>query len=149
VAFAEPTDRGLIEKLQAPLFRLYRDNDPRALTLAEALIERTASLPPQTCHRVCGTFKRLFGLIVERMDRREIDRLLSDVPRLHRRLGRMIVEGVARACGEGLAAKLKAIAENPQTDPEIVTLAGRFLYRELRTGGIERWSELYELVGSR
>jgi hypothetical protein len=149
LAFEEPTDGGLIEKLQAPLFGLYRDNDPRALALARALIERSAPLPPQTCHRVCGTFKRLFGLIVERMDRRATDRLLSDVPRLHRRLGRMIVEGVARAGGEGLAAKLKAIAENPQTDPEIVTLAGRFLHRELRTGGIERWSELYELLGSR
>jgi hypothetical protein len=146
LAFKQPTDGSLIEKLQAPLFSLYRNNDPRALTLAQALIERSAPLPPQTCHRVCGTFKRLFGLIVERMDRHATDRLLSEVPRLHRRLGRMIVEGVARAAEEGLAAKLKAVAENPKTDPEIVTLAGRFLHRELRVNGLERWPELYDLV---
>ena len=48
-----------------------------------------------------------------------------------------------------MAAKLKAIAENPKTDPEIVTLAGRFLHRELRVSGLERWPELYELVAVR
>jgi len=149
LAFAEPTDGSLIEKLQAPLFSLYRNKDPRALTLAKALIDRSAPLSPQTCHRVCGTFKRLFGLIVERMDREATDQLLSEVPGLHRRLGRMIMEGVARAGGEGLAARLKAIAENPKTDPEIVTLAGRFLHRELRVSGLERWPELYDLVASR
>jgi hypothetical protein len=149
LAFTEPTDGSLVEKLQAPLFSLYRNKDPRAPTLATALIERSAPLPPQTCHRVCGTFKRLFGLIVERMDKQMMDQLLAKVPDLHRRLGRMIVEGVARTGGEGLAAKLKAIAENPKTDPEIVTLAGRFLHRELRVSGLERWPELYELVAVR
>jgi hypothetical protein len=149
LAFTEPTDGSLIEKLQAPLFNLYRNKDPRALTFAKALIDRSAPLSPQTCHRVCGTFKRLFGLIVERMDQEENDQLLSKVPGLHRRLGRMIVEGAARAGGEGLAARLKAIAENPKTDPEIVTLAGRFLHRELRVSGLERWPELYDLVASR
>lgn len=149
LAFTEPTDGSLVEKLQAPLFSLYRNNDPRAPSLVTALIERSAPLSPQTCHRVCGTFKRLFGLIVERMDKQMMDQLLAKVPDLHRRLGRMIVEGVARTGGEGLAAKLKAIAENPKTDPEIVTLAGRFLHRELRVSGLERWPELYELVAVR
>jgi hypothetical protein len=148
LAFEEPTDGSLIEKLQAPLFCLYRDHDPRATTLARALIERSAPLTTQTCHRVCGTFKRLFGLIVERMDRETTDRLLADVPHLHRRLARMVVEGVARAGVDGLAAKLKAIAEHPKTDPEIVTLAGRFLHRELRVSGLEQWPELYELVAT-
>jgi hypothetical protein len=86
-------------------------HDPHALTLAQALIERSAPSPPQTCHRVCGTFKRLFGLIIDRI--------------------------------------LKAVAENPKTDSEIVTLAGRFLHRELRVSGLERWPELYDLIGSR
>jgi hypothetical protein len=66
------------------------------------------------------------GLIVERMDRPATDQLLSEVPLLHSRLVRMIVEGVARAGGADLAAKLKTIAETPKTDPEIVALAGRF-----------------------
>jgi len=146
LAFTAPTDGNLIENLQVPLFSLHRHNDPRTPELAKALIARSAPLSPQTCYRVCGTFKRLFGLIVERMDRKSKDELLSKVPLLHKRLGRMIVEGVARSGGEGLAAKLKTIAENPVTAPEIITLAGRFLHRELRVGGLERWPELYDLV---
>ncbi|MGE0851991.1 MAG: NACHT domain-containing NTPase [Hyphomicrobiaceae bacterium] len=146
LAFTEPTDGNLIDNLQVPLFILYREKDPRAPALARVLVDRSAPLSPQTCYRVCGTFKRLFGLIVERMDRGTRDELLSRVPLLHKRLGRMILEGVARSGGRGMAAQLKAIAENPKTDPEIVTLAGRFLHRELRVGGLERWPELYQLL---
>src|SRR4029077_2661371 len=149
LAFTQPTDASLIENLQAPLFSLYQSKDRRTPELAKALVERSAPLRTQTCHRVCGTFKRLFGLIVERMDSRTKDQLLSKVPQLHRRLGRMIVEGVARAGNEGLAAKLKAIEENPKTDPEIVTLAGRFLVRERRMSGIEQWPELFKLAAAR
>ena len=149
LAFREKTDGNLIEQLQAPLFILYRANDARALKLAEALIQRSAPLGLQTCHRVCGQFKRLFGLIVERMDCGARDRLLSGVPRLNKHLGRMIVEGVAGAWIEGLSDKLKAIVEHAETDPEIVTLANRFLHRELRISGMERWPELYEIVGMR
>jgi hypothetical protein len=62
---------------------LYRGNDSRALKLAEALIQRSAPLERQTCHRVCGQFKGLFGLIVERIDVGARDRLLARVPRLN------------------------------------------------------------------
>ena len=146
LAFAEPTDGGLIERLQGPMFNLYQAHDSRMVALAETLVDRSAPLSQQTCHRVCGTFKRLFRLIVERMDQTARHQLLSKVPGLHRRLGRMIVEGVARAGAENLAVKLKAIAEDPKSDQEIVALAGRFLHRELRVSGLKRWPELYELT---
>ena len=80
------------------------------------------------------------------MDEHSVDQLVFKVPGLYRRLGRMVVEGVARTGGKNLGAKLKAIVENPKTDPEISTLAGRFLHRELRVMGLQRWPELYELV---
>jgi hypothetical protein len=149
LAFCKETDGNLIENLQAPLFSLYSGNDPRVVKLAEALIQRSAPLGLQTCHRVCGQFKRLFGLIVERMDKSMTDRLLAQVPHLNRHLGRIIVEGVAATQGEGLAQKLKSIAENPQTHAEIVSLANRFLHRELRTSGLEKWPELYRLLDDR
>jgi hypothetical protein len=59
LAFTEPTHGSLIEKLQAPLFSVYQNKDPRTPTLAKALIDRSAPLTTQTCHGVCGTFKRL------------------------------------------------------------------------------------------
>jgi len=148
LAFTAPTDGNLIEKLQAPLYSLYAARHPRVPELAVALVERSRPQSPQTCHRICGTFKRLFGLIVEQMDERTIDQLLLIVPDVHRRLGRMIVEGVARVGAANLSPKLKAIVENPRTDPEISTLAARFLHRELRTSGLQRWPELYALVAA-
>jgi hypothetical protein len=146
LAFTAPTDGNLIEKLQPPLYSLYAIRHPRVPNLAATLIERSEPLKSQTCHRICGTFKRLFGLIVQRMDNKTIDQLVAKVPNLHKRLGRMIVEGVARAGGKDVSAKLKAIVENPKTDPEISTLAARFLHRELRASGLQRWPELYELI---
>jgi hypothetical protein len=110
LAFEEPTDGGLIEKPQAPLFVFYRKKGFARAHAGQGSDRAEHALPPQTC-----VVNRLFGLIVKRMDRQAIDRLLFDVPRLHRRLGRMIVEGIVRAGGQGLAAKLKAIAENPRT----------------------------------
>lgn len=149
LAFREKTDGNLIEKLQAPLFSLYRANDPRVVELAEHLIHRSAPLGRQTCHRVCGQFKRLFRLIVERMTERSRDQFLAQVPHFNKYLGRMIVEAVAATEGDGLADKLKSIAENPHTDAEIVSLANRFLHRELRTSGLEKWPQLYALIGDR
>jgi hypothetical protein len=148
LAFANPTDGGLIERLQGPLFSLYNRKDPRLISLVKTLVDRSAPMSQQTCHRVCGTFKRLFGLIVERMDDATRQQWLSRVPGLDRRLGRMIVEGVARAGTGDLAARLKAIAEDQKSDREIVALAGRFLHRELRVSGLKRWPELYELTAN-
>ena len=60
---------------------------------------------------------------------------------------------VLQGIGSLSVAQLRfAAAASPSElrgDLEIVTLAGRFHHRELRVGGLERWPELYELVGSR
>ena len=147
LAFQGKTDGNIIALLQTPIFVLFRRNDARVPIFAEALITRCARLPTQTCRRVCAKFRNLFTLIMRRMDVEMKNKLLAAVPGLDRYLARMIIQGAGESNTPDFAEKLKAIAENPNTKAEIVTLAGRFLRRELRVSGLERWPELYELVG--
>lgn len=146
MAFRDDPDGSIVTTLSNPVFALYQARDPRVFGFAELLIDRSASLKTQTCRRICGTFRRLFGMIMQRMTPADRGRLLDRVPGLNRYLARMIVEGIAISESVGLADQLQKVVENPRTDPEIVTLAGRFIRRELRVSGLDRWPELYMLM---
>jgi DNA-binding XRE family transcriptional regulator len=145
LAFSGQPDGNILKSLSNPVFVLYQVRDPRVMELAETLIRRSKFLPMQTCRRISGTFRRLFGMIMQRMNSGDRKRLLSEVPGLNRYLARMIVEGFA-VSESNLAVQFQPIIENPQTTPEIVALASRFVRRELRASGLERWPELYELL---
>jgi len=146
MAFRDKPDGSILANLSNPVFALYQRRDPRTSEFAEMLIHRSELLPMQTCRKICGTFRRFFGMIMQRMRPADRERLLARVPGLNRYLARMIVEGVAVSETSSLAEQLKPIVENPRTDPEIVTLAGRFIRRELRVSGLNRWPELYTLI---
>jgi hypothetical protein len=62
---------------------------------------------------------------------------------------RMVMQAVIGTPALALTSKLKTIAEDPATNPEIVNLAARFLRAESRASGLERWPELYELISGR
>lgn len=147
LAFNAKIDGRILEHLSNPLFALYRSQDSRLPKFAEQLIIRTAALSTQTCRMLSGKFRRLFSMIMPRMDRATRDRLWSQVPTINRYLGRMIVEAAAACETDKLGPKLKQLVENPETHGEIVALANRFLHRDLRAGGLEKWPDLYALVG--
>jgi hypothetical protein len=97
---------------------------------------------------VCGKFRRLFALIIQGIPEARREELMRLVPGLNRYLARMIVEAVAASAAPALSARLQAIMEDPETAPEIVTLTGRFLQRELRVSGLDKWPELYSLIAA-
>lgn len=149
IAFEGNPDGNIVSALSTPMFVLYKRNDPQVLQLAETFVNRCAPLNTGACRRATAKFRRLFGLIMRRMDQPARSRLLATVPGLDRQLARMIVQGAAESDTQDFGTKLKFIAENPATHPEIITLARRFLRRELRVSGLERWPELYKLVVDR
>jgi hypothetical protein len=143
LAFEGSPDGNMIETLANPLFALYSLNEPRTTHFAESLIINCTRLPMQTCRNVYGRFRRLFGIIMRRMDQGMRDRLLGMVPGLNRYLARMILEGVASPA-IGLGAKLRQIGEDPSTEPEIVSFVAKLLRVEQRTSDLGRWPELYQ-----
>ena len=145
LAFARETDGNIIAKLSTPLFVLYKRKDSRLPALAEGLVERCAPLPTQACRLACATLRHLFALIMRRMDQQSKSRLFARVPGFDRSLARMIIQGGAQSDTQEFSAKLQAIAGNPTSAADIITLA-QFLRRELRVSGLERWPELYEIV---
>lgn len=146
LAFKDAPDGSILGHLSGPLFALHSSKDPRTPELALRLIYQCAPLPTQTCRKVCGKFRRLFSLIVQGIPEAKREELLRLVPGLNRYLARMIVEAVTASGVPNLSTKLQAIMENPDTAAEIVTLSGRFLQRELRVGGLDKWPELYSRI---
>jgi hypothetical protein len=128
------------------MFVLHKRNDPRIVALAEAYVNRCVPLSTQACRRACARFRNLFILIMRRMDISTKERLLAMVPGLDRYLARMIIQGAVESETYRLGDHLQAITEDPKTHAEVRTLARRFLQRELRVSGLERWSELYGLL---
>lgn len=146
LVFEGKADGAIICRLEKPVFAVFTSDPARVPRLMDMLITKCDGLPMQTCRRVSGKFRRLFGQVVRYMDPGVRDRLLRSSPELNRCLGRMIIEGVTATGAPALRTKLKQIVEDRRSDPEIVGLATRLLRTESHVSGLEKWPELYELV---
>lgn len=90
--------------------------------------------------------KKVSSLIMRRLNDAVRVELLESVPRINRYLGRLIVQGAVEAGTQSLIPRLKVTAENPTVGADLISMTRRFIRREMRTSGLGRWPELYELV---
>lgn len=98
------------------------------------------------CRTITGVFRKQFALIAHQLDADTVHRLLDRVPTMNPYVGRMVLQAVLGAEVPGIAEMFRQIAEDADSDPEIVSLAGRLQRTELRPSSLGRWPELYEIV---
>ncbi|HWQ87914.1 NACHT domain-containing protein [Brevundimonas sp.] len=146
IAFDGDTEGNLVALLQGPIYGLYRVQDARVEFIFKDLIARSANLPTHSCLRISRVFRRLSSLIMRRLNDAARVELLESVPQINRYLGRLIVQGAVEAGTQSLIPRLKVIAENPTVGADLISMTRRFIRREMRTSGLGRWPELYELV---
>lgn len=150
IALAPQTNAGRLFCLRPVLQRLL----PADVELATDIVERMvveasgAGLGVNGSRRLFGRFKPMVRAILRNAPKHLKQRLLSQVPKLDRILGSLIIDGICHECLTEMGAELDEVL-NGNAPGDIKEIILRYRYTHERTYGAEDWSEIYTLMNSR